>query len=229
MRGTRISGVAALVLGAALATGGCASAAMSAPASAADSAAPRQVFGDIERLQFSKQVQVRLPAKLAVADVTGWDSNRRAAQAIAALAEDPGTWSDVTSVFFAPGERDFSFEDLRAAAARQQSDLMIVAQRTEVSEQESNGLGIFKILILPMLFLPTEDLRTTVGVRAAVIDVRNGLVYTTFDTHKEREATTTYAGADTHGRRDRDELFTETLTEMRTTLARKLRTLEGTH
>lgn len=215
-----------LVLACALAASGCASSSAFEKVAPADAAQAREVFGDIERLQFSKQVQVRLPAKAAVTDVGGRDADRRRAQTIDALAQDPGTWSDVTSVFVAPGESARTFDDLRTAASRQQSDLMVVTMRTETTVQDGNGLGILKLLILPLFLVPTEDVRTTVGVRAAVVDVRNGLVYTTFDAHKERETSATWAGAESSARRDRDELFAETLTEMRTALARKLRALE---
>jgi hypothetical protein len=187
----------------------------------------REVFGDIERLQFSKQVQVRLPARLAVSDVSRAEQDRRRTQTIEALSKDTSTWTDVSSVFALAGEGLVRFEDLRAAAARQQSDLMLVTQRTEVSDVRTNGLGFLKILLLPMLFVHTEDVKTTVGVRAAVIDVRNGLVYTTFDSHKEREGSASTVGSDDLGREDRDALFAETAGEMREALARKLRTIEG--
>jgi hypothetical protein len=60
-----------------------------------------------------------------------------------------------------------------------------------------------------------------------VIDVRNGIVYTTFDSHKEREQTTSLASWKGSGREDREALFGETATEMREALARKLRTIES--
>lgn len=214
-----------VVLAAVFASAGCASVASWEP-SASSLVAPREIFGDIERLEFGKQSQVRLPARLAVADVSGYDEDRRRVETIAALAKDTSTWTDVTSVFSLSGENVRKFADLRAAAARQQSDLMLVSQRTERTVVDTNALGIFKILILPMLFLPTEEVKTTVGVRAAVVDVRNGLVYTTFDSHLERETTTTAAGAKSQGREFADALFTETAAEMREVLARKLRTIE---
>lgn len=217
--------LAVAVLGAA----GCASsAAMEARGVLASETAPeREIFGDIERLQFAKQVQVRLPAKLAVTDVSGTDQDRRRTQTIEALSKDTSTWSDVSSVFAMQGEPFHRFEDIRVAASRQQSDLMLVAQRTETSVRSSNWMGIFKILLVPMLFLPTEDVKTTVAVRAAVIDVRNGLVYTTFDAHREREQSAALAAWSGVGRDDRDALFGETAAEMREALARKLRTIEN--
>jgi hypothetical protein len=216
-----------VVLAAALAAAGCASSAKLDASSSRNLGLEREVFGDIERLQFAKQVQVRLPAKLAVADVSGEEADRRRTQTIEALSKDTSTWSDISSVFAMAGEAAYRFEDLRAAAARQQSDLMLVAQRTEDTVRSSNWMGVFKILLVPMLFLPTEELKTTVSVRAAVIDVRNGIVYTTFDSHKEREQTTSLASWKGSGREDREALFGETATEMREALARKLRTIES--
>lgn len=216
------------VLAAALAASGCASTAMSDTG-----AAPLQVYGDVERLEFAKDFQISLPARLAVADASDpWllEHRDRLAGTMEKLAEDRGSWKDVNSVFAFEGDaamRSARFEDLRQAAARQQADLMLVLRRRERTESSGNGLAILKILLIPMLFLPTEDVRTTLDLRAAVVDVRNGLVYATHDDQAVREFTASVVGEEAESRSAFDESWDRIVERMRTRVPEKIRALGG--
>jgi len=186
----------------------------------------REVFGDIAAHEFSKHLQVRLPAKLAVADVTSYDDDldhRRLVQAVNGLAEDTSTYNDVVSLEPQPG---IAAEDLRSLAASHQADLQISVFRRETVRGESNGWSFLKLLIVPMLFVPTEENDVQLTVRAMVRDVRNGLVYTTFDDHAETRISSSVVSEDGDVRRTSDELFEACVARMRETLARKLATLE---
>lgn len=220
----------ALLCAAAAAFPGCSSAALRASPSEALEPYAREVFGDVERLQFGKRIQVELPARLAVADVNRDDDRaRRLAATVDALAEDGETWKDVGSLQFWSDERTKGsslFEDYRAAASRQQADILLLADRRESVRSEGNALAFLKILILPMLFLPTEEVRSSLELRAAAVDVRNGLVYATVDHHGEAERTVTAAGKSSAVRGQADDLYAEALPKLREQMARKLRALE---
>lgn len=228
----RLLSAAPLLVVAALAAPGCATAMLSEAARPAAAVRAREVFGDVEQLQFAKQIQVVLPARLAVADVSADAEDhrrRRRAQTIEALATDTETWSDVGSLHLwsddrAPGQSWFEF--YRVAASRQQSDLLLVAERRESLRAEGNGFRWLNLLILPIFLVPTEDVTTTVDVHCAAVDVRNGLVYATLDHHTEKETSSTYAGRASNHRRQADEIFSETLPKLRESLARKLRLLQ---
>jgi hypothetical protein len=220
-----------LAASAALGCGACSSSQELAVATRTSDA--REVFGDIEQLEFGKRVQVRLPARLAVQDVSAQseaDRRRRLAATVAALSEDTATWSDVGSLHLGGDEVRHGatrFETFRAAASRQQADLLLVAERIETVRREGNGLGFLKILILPAFLVPTERVKTSVDIHTAAIDVRNGLVYATTDQHGERESHATWFRREDVHREQADELFGGALPGLRETLARKLRLLEG--
>ena len=220
-----------LVAAAAVSAPGCSSV-MSAENADVATMASKEIFGDIERLQFSKQVQVALPASGAVADVSSDGRAReRVIPAIAALSEDRSTWTDVNSVFLfdddAAARGGARFEDLRAAASRQRSDLLLVVRRTERERATSNVLCVFNLLLVPMLFLPTSDVRTTFDVHAAVVDVRNGLVYTTYDDQVVEEFSTSVAGRSGNVREALDGSWDRIVARMKARLAEKLRTVAG--
>ncbi len=197
----------------------------------------REIFGDIERLEFAKSVQVRLPARLAVADAgtartrfLGDLKVKRLQQTIEALEQDDETWSDVLSMFGGvatpQNPQHETLENLRGSASRHHADLLLVTSRRESVEEGHNALAILKLLIVPLLFLPTEEDELTVDVRGAVLDVRNGLVYTTFEDHRKRTVTSSAAGEESNVEEAMDELFGESLEKVRERIARKLRALE---
>jgi hypothetical protein len=189
--------------------------------------AERQVFGDAEAHEFAKRLQVRLPAKLAVADVSerasGGREERRLVQAVNGLAEDDTTFTDVVSLT-TDGTR--SLDTLRHQAATHQADLELIVLRHEEIHSNSTGLGLLNVLIVPMFVVPTQSNDVHLTVRAMVRDVRNGLVYTTFDDHGEATVWSSLAGESSHLRRASDALYDECIARMRTALARKLTALE---
>jgi hypothetical protein len=194
-------------------------------------APPLQVYGDVERLEFAKEFQVTLPARLAVADASNpWlrENRNRLPGTVEKLAEDRGSWKDVNSLFTFEDDaamRSARFEDLRQAAARQQADLLLVLRRSERVESSGNALSILKLLILPMLFLPTEDVETTSSLRAAVVDVRNGLVYATHDDEAVQRFTATAAGEESATRAAFDESWDRIADRMRVRIPEKVRAL----
>ena len=100
---------------------------------------------------------------------------------------------------------------------------------TWVSERVDEGhswTAVFKILLFPMLFLETERNDVTVDVRAHVLDVRNGLIYTTFDDHRTAKVIASVRTEDELNRVALDSLFEDSIEEMRGEVGAKLRALE---
>jgi hypothetical protein len=226
-------GVLALLAAASAALAGCASAASAMPAQGLVADRALEVWGDVQRLEFGKQVQIRLPARLVVADRGfGEFEAQRLEALVEGLEEDDVTWTDVASLDAAaqPGtaHRPYSLEDMRAAASRLQADLLLVAVRDEDLVEGHNVAAVLKILLLPMLFVPTEEDDLSLGVRAAVIDVRNGLVYATFEDHREAEVTSSVAGEDDAVEEAWRALWKDSVARMRERLGRKLAARERT-
>lgn len=224
----RFPSVVPVVLCAALAAPGCASVADSSPD------APLQVSGDVERLQFAKSIQIGLPARLVVVDATpNFTDERRnhVADIVAAFSEDRGSWTTVDSLFAFDDDaalRSARFEDLRQAASRQQSDLMLVVRRRRTQRAESGVLGLLNLLILPAFLVPTREVRTTLDVRAAVVDVRNGLIYATCEDRTVAEETVPAAFTSSARERGDDATWSEAVGHLRVRVPEKLRAVTPT-
>lgn len=217
---------------AALATaGGCASYA-SARLVDDDSASAPEIFGDVAQREFGKRVQVKLPSDLVVAEVSGRTvrnhvdrADKRSVQLAESLAEDKSTFSNVAPLFVdAAGAR---YGDLRSAAARQQADLILVTSMSESVRSENGVLPVLNLLVLPYFLVPSQTNDLTLHLRAAVVDVRNDLVYATFEDHREERMHATSAAENDDIEAAFDRLYAESLAKMRTRVVERLRQLES--
>jgi hypothetical protein len=84
------------------------------------------------------------------------------------LAE-PNPWNVTT--------QPLSIKQLRLIAARARCDVLVVVDYGWRVDSEVNGLVAFNVALLPALFLPFRDVKTTSYVEAYMIDVRNGYLY----------------------------------------------------
>lgn len=194
-----------------------------------------EVYGDRERIEYGKTQQVRLPAKLAVADVgSPWATYERTTNAARrvdlarSLAADSERFSDVVSVqgIGESTDPDPALAGLRERAARHQADLVLAYECRETVREGHNVAAIFKLLLFPMLFLPTEENEVELDVRAVVMDARNGLLYTTFDDHGATSVSASATGERSAVRDALHTLFDEALGRMREELGRKLSALD---
>jgi len=228
MRGT------ALVLTCALTLAGCASTSYAPEAdSGAAARFAAEVHGDVPRLNFAKQNQLTLPAKLAVADVrdgTPEGPGPRVSQLVRVLSEDGETYEDVVSLASAlsgstPTGNQL-VESLREHASRHHADLLVIAERNERVIEETNALAFLNILILPLLFVPTQSNDLDVSLHATVYDVRNGLAYTTFDSHKSAHVNASSLAEDGAVRDALTELYAQCTEDLARRLGPKLRGVE---
>ena len=225
---TRISSLFAVVL---LATTGCGTYASARLVPDGETDEPLQVFGVIEGQEFAKKVQVKIPSDLVVAEVSQrWNADRdvktdkRSVQLVGALAKESKTFSDVSPLFVGGAPE---LAKLRAAAAAQHADLMLVTQMSERVEDRSGLLGVLNLLVVPCWLVPTKTDDLTLHVRAAVVDVRNGLVYATYEDHREERV-----HSPTARRRDAvdeafDRLYAESLDGLKTRVDERLHKLDA--
>jgi hypothetical protein len=64
--------------------------------------------------------------------------------------------------------------DIRVAAARQHSDLVLIYEVVAQSQAKSNPLTITNLALLPMVSMPSQNLEADGRAPAALLDVRNG-------------------------------------------------------
>ena len=227
-----------LVLAAALAAlsaAGCSSYASArlAPDEATLGRAP-EIFGEIEKFEFEKHVQVKLPAQLVVAEVASRSrgdredsSDKRGVQLVEALSQEKSAFADV-SPLFATGGAD-QFDRLRRAASRHHADLMLVTSMVEQVKDRTGALSALNILVFPCFVVPTQTNDLVLHLRAAVVDVRNNLVYATFEDHREERVHATVAGEKDAVEEGFDRLYADSLAKMRTRVAERLKSLVATN
>jgi hypothetical protein len=230
MRETLVLAAVALV-----ATTGCATAYSSARlATLGEAARAPEIFGDIEQREFGKRVQVKLPAELVVAEVRAQNhgdyrepkADKRSVQLTEALAEDRPTFASVEPLFVDSWSAKYG--DLRSAAARHHSDLMLVTSMTERAENNNGPLVALNLLVLPYFLVPSETRDLALHVRCAVVDVRNDLVYATFEDHREERIHASGSGMSDAMESAFDRLYADTLAKMKTRVAERLKQLEAT-
>jgi hypothetical protein len=217
---------------AALATaGGCTSYASARLVDDESTGAP-EIYGDVAQREFGKRVQVKLPSDLVVAEVCARSSrsqpsraDKRSVQLTESLAEDKATFSNVSPLFVDSGGARYG--DLRSAAARQQADLMLVTTMSESVRSENGVLPVLNLLVLPYFLVPSQTNDLTLHLRAAVLDVRNDLVYATFEDHREERMHATSAAERDEIEAAFDRLYAESLAKMRARVSERLRQLES--
>jgi hypothetical protein len=225
---TRISGLFALL---ALAATGCSSYASARLVEDGAADEPLQILGTAQAQEFAKQVQVKLPSDLVVAEVTqrrradrDVKTDKRSVQLVGALAKDSKTFSDVGPLF-ADGAQ--TLEALRAAAAAQHADLMLVTQMSERVEDRSGALLALNLLVLPCWLVSTTTDDLTLHVRAAVVDVRNGVLYATFEDHREQRVRSPSASRGDAVDEAFDRLYAESLEGLRARVDERLHKLDA--
>lgn len=220
----------ALVLVALFAAGGCATYASARLVEDGSTEAP-EIYGDVAQREFGKRVQVKLPSDLVVAEVCARSTrtqpsraDKRSVQLTETFAEDKATFSNVAPLFV--DSRNSRYADLRSAAARQQADLMLVTTMSESVRSENGVLPVLNLLVLPYFLVPSQTNDLTLHLRAAVVDVRNDLVYATFEDHREERVHATSAAERDDVEAAFDRLYAESLAKMRARVTERLRQLE---
>src|SRR5207249_778816 len=96
-----------------------------------------------------------------------------------------------------------------------------------VKNENSMLLGCLNLLIVPVFIVPTRTQDLALHLRVAVVDVRNDLVYATFEDHREERVHATAAGEKDAVEAGFDRLYADALAKMRGKVVERLRTLQA--
>jgi hypothetical protein len=218
---------------AALSATGCASYASERLVAPDEAVKQREIFGDIEAREFGKKAELKLPSELVVADMRAKStrgreakSDKRTVQLVDSLAGEKATFANVEPMFVDAWSAKYG--DLRSTASRHHADLMLVASMTESVENENNLLlGAMNLLIVPAFVVPTRTQDLALHLRVAVIDVRNDLVYATFEDHREERVHATAVGESDAVEECFDRLYADSLAKMKGRIVERLKNLEA--
>lgn len=138
----------------------------------------------IERGQLSAMPQAEGEAWAALAEKLGpdWGSFVPVSPLIAALAETTRAGSsDARSRCGYRGDCldavERTVRKIRLGAARQHVDAVLIYEVVGKSASRSNPLAIANIALLPMFFMPSENVEADGHAQAVLLDVRNGYTY----------------------------------------------------
>jgi hypothetical protein len=67
--------------------------------------------------------------------------------------------------------------DIRVAAARQHTDVVLIYEVVGRSQSTPNPLAITNLALLPMFFMPSQNVEAEGRAQAVLLDVRNGYTY----------------------------------------------------
>lgn len=178
---------------------------------------------------FAKKEQLRFPARLAV---TGLERNPWGAFADASsfdfestLAASTTIFSDVLPLpaFVQSGVRACTdMERLRKTAARVRADaVLLYEQRVDLNE-ETNAWRVLNLTVVGLWVAPSVDMEARIETRAALIDVRNGVIYTTLRDVRSGTASATSAGAGDRAQELKQDLRNESFAALRESLEGKI-------
>jgi hypothetical protein len=230
-----VAAAASLAAGCASATAAC----ERAPELAVEEGGFRFDGSDVER-SFSCAEQAVFPMRLAVA---GLESNRfgtfedaRVADFEKALDADRERFSDVLPLggFLSGGGRCCrDVASLRAAAARTHADaILLYEQRVDV-DQCRTPLAILNLTLVGCWIVPSVSFDVALDTRAALVDVRNGVVYATLHDVRTGSDSSPSALVDSSARDLKARLRGEAFAALRESLGEKItrmreRKAEGT-
>ncbi|MHC4821904.1 MAG: hypothetical protein ACYTDX_09325 [Planctomycetota bacterium] len=181
---------------------------------------------------FAKDDQLRFPVRMAITGVEHniWGTFRdvETHDFEQAFARADETFSDVMPLpeFLDQqgGRRDM--RSLRRAAARTRADALLVYQQHVTVDEERNAWSFLNVTVVGLLVVPTVDLEMRIETRAALVDVRHGLVYTTVRDVREASKTATSAGAEDSAKEMKRDLRAESFEAIRESLEEKIARLK---
>lgn len=115
---------------------------------------------------------------------------------------------------------------IRAGAARQHLDYVLVYEVMQKDDRISNGLRLADLSILGLFVLPSRDVEVDVTASAMLIDVRNGYPYGSTSVFKTKTEIATLAGSNKRAEKMTDKLRILAVTDLTDeveTMTRELR------
>jgi len=84
---------------------------------------------------------------------------------------------------------------IRAGAARQHLDYVLIYEITQKDDNSSNALRLADLSVLGLFVLPSRDVEVDITASAMLLDVRNGYPYGTASVFKTKKQVATMAGS----------------------------------
>ena len=180
---------------------------------------------------FKKAEQAVFPMRLAVyglsTNIHGKFEDRRLADLSRLLDEDREAFSEVLPLpDFLAGARSLDVASLRRAAAQAHADALLLFQQNVYFDESISPLMLVNILLLPALFVPTTPYSVELDTRAALVDVRNGVVYLTIHDLRRGEGRAPKAYVDEWAKERKEEVRAEAFAALRDSLRAKLARLK---
>jgi len=100
-------------------------------------------------------------------------------------------------------------------------------EKTVQVKDKTGALSALNLLVLPCFVVPTQTNDLVLHLRAAVVDVRNNLVYATFEDHREERVHATVVGERDSVEEGFDRLYVDSLAKMRGRIVERLRALQN--
>ena len=183
---------------------------------------------DIER-SFRLAEQLNPPLKLAVVGVErneyGVFQDVESQELEHALAQERGVVRDVLPIFdglAGPPGQCMELERLRRAAARAHADAILLYDQRVTIRDTFTPLRIFNLTLIGAWVFPTSAYEMTMDTRVAVIDVRNGVVFTTVRDVRTEDHLAPSATRDEHARDAKRDLRRKAFDAVRTALREKI-------
>jgi len=155
---------------------------------------------------FQRKEQVRFPARIALygfeRNPYGTFSDGKVIDLEKALGEDAALFSEVLPVprFLAQDGTARDVEVLRGAAARAHADVLLLYEQEVEMRQSTSPLRILNLTIVGAWLVPSTPYEIHVETWAALLDVRNGVIYQTFHDARTVEGSAPSALADDHAK-----------------------------
>jgi hypothetical protein len=226
MRG--IPGLVAAMLLAASASAGCASVEAAYERSERVETRGFQFDDPTIEQSFARADQLRLPARVAV---YGFERNRfgtysdgKGAQFEKALEADDAHFSEVLPIpkFLAQEGRARDVETLRRSAAKAHADTILLYEQEVEMDQSTSPLVLLNLTIVGAWVIPTVSYETRLETTAALVDVRNGVIYATLHDERRGVGTSPSALAADAAKETKARLREEAFKEMAASLKQKL-------
>jgi hypothetical protein len=177
---------------------------------------------------FQRKEQLLFPARIAVYGIErnpyGTFSDGKVIELEKALAADEALFSEVLPIprFLSEEGRARDVDTLRKAAARAHADLLLLYEQQVDMEQSPNFLRILNLTIVAAWIVPSTPYEIRIETWAALVDVRNGVIYTTLHDSRAGEGNAPSAVADDRAKETKTALRGEVFRSMAEEIARKL-------
>lgn len=175
---------------------------------------------------FQRVEQLRFPARIAVWGIErnpyGTFSDGKVIDLEKALAADETLFSEVLPIPRFLSERGGDVDALRKAAALAHADVLFLYEQEVGMEQRADLLRILNLTIVGAWVIPSTPYEIRIETWAALVDVRNGVIYLTLHDSRKAEGNAPSAVADDRAKETKSTLRGEVFRSLAEELAKKL-------